>query len=95
VKAPDGTLELHVDFEGPTLSRLPPGTPADTVAWIDANGEIVERRTMRNEATGGWRFVVRFRRIDNAKPVELRAHLNNHTSKEVLSETWSYILPPE
>jgi periplasmic glucans biosynthesis protein len=95
VRAPDGTLELHVDFEGPTLSRLPPGTPADTVAWVDANGEIVERRTMRNDATGGWRFVVRFRRIDNAKPVELRAHLSNTSNKEVLSETWSYILPPE
>jgi glucans biosynthesis protein len=95
VKAPDGTIELHVDFEGPTLSRMPPGTPADTVAWIDANGEIVERRTMRHDVTGGWRFVVRFRRIDNAKPVELRAYLNNTSNKEVLSETWSYILPPE
>jgi periplasmic glucans biosynthesis protein len=95
VKAPDGTIELHVDFEGPTLSRMPPGTPADTVVSVDANGEIVERRTMRNDATGGWRFVVRFRRIDNAKPVELRAYLNNSSNKEVLSETWSYILPPE
>jgi periplasmic glucans biosynthesis protein len=36
---------------------------------------------------------VRFRRLDRAKPVELRAHL--HRGSEVLSETWSYILPPD
>jgi len=93
VKTADGSIELHVDFEGPTLSRMPIGTVADVTLWIDPNGEVLERRMMRNEVTGGWRFVVRFRRIDGAKPVELRAHLNN--SKEVLSETWSYILPPE
>ena len=94
VKSPDGSIELHVDFEGPTLSRMPPAAAADVTLWVDANGEVLERRTMRNEATGGWRFVVRFRRIDGAKPVELRAHLSN-SNREVLSETWSYILPPE
>jgi glucans biosynthesis protein len=93
MKTADGSIELHVDFEGPALSRMPTGTVADVTLWIDPNGEVLERRIMRNEATGGWRFVVRFRRIDGAKPVELRAHLNQ--SKEVLSETWSYILPPE
>ena len=93
VKAADGSIELHVDFEGPTLSRMPAAATADVALWIDPNGEVLERRTMRNEITGGWRLAVRFRRIDGGKPVELRAHLNN--GNEVLTETWSYILPPE
>jgi glucans biosynthesis protein len=92
-KDEDGSIELHVDFEGPTLSRMPWNAVVDTTSWVDANGEVLERRTERNGITGGWRFVVRFRRLDRAKPVELRAHL--HRGSEVLSETWSYILPPD
>jgi glucans biosynthesis protein len=91
--ADDGSIELHVDFEGPALNKLPPTASLDTTLWIDPNGELVERHTRRNEVTGGWRFVVRFRRLDRGKPVELRAHLNR--GNEVLSETWSYILPPD
>ena len=92
-KDDDGSIELHVDFEGPTLSRMPWNAVVDTTSSVDANGEVLERRTERNGITGGWRFVVRFRRLDRAKPVELRAHL--HRGSEVLSETWSYILPPD
>ena len=92
-KNDDGSIELHVDFEGPTLSRMPSTAIVDTTSWVDANGEVLERRTERNGITGGWRFVVRFRRLDRGKPVELRAHL--HRGSEVLSETWSYILPAD
>jgi glucans biosynthesis protein len=91
--SPDGSVELHVDFEGPALTRLPATAPVDVTVWVDANGQLVERHIRRNEATGGRRVVVRVRRVDAAKPVELRAHLNS--GKEVLSETWSYILPPD
>ena len=87
------SVELHVDFEGPTLSR-------------HAGHGHRERGGLRSTATArswsstciatrspeGWRFVVRFRRLDGGKPVELRAYLND--GDEVLSETWSYILPP-
>jgi glucans biosynthesis protein len=93
VKADDGSIELHIDFEGPTLARLPPASDVNVALWIDGNGELIERHTRRNEVTGGWRSVVRFRRVDRAKPVELRAHLDR--GNEVLSETWSYILPPD
>jgi glucans biosynthesis protein len=93
VKSPDGSVELHVDFEGPALSRLPATATVDVALWTDANGEVLERHTRRNEATGGWRFVVRLRRVDGGKPVELRAHVKR--GDEVLSETWSYILPPD
>jgi glucans biosynthesis protein len=93
VKADDGSIELHVDFEGPTLARIPANGDVNLALWIDGNGEAVERHTRRNEVTGGWRSVVRFRRVDRAKPVELRANLM-HDHKEV-SETWSYILPAD
>ncbi len=93
VKTSDPSVELHVDFEGPALRRMPSSAPVDVALWVDPNGEVLERHVSRNEITGGWRFVVRFRRIDTAKPVELRANLQNGT--DILSETWSYILPPE
>jgi glucans biosynthesis protein len=93
VKTPDASVELHVDFEGPVLRRMPATATVDFALWVDPNGEVLERYTTRNEVTGGWRLVVRFRRIDTGKPVELRAHLQS--GNEILSETWSYILPPE
>ncbi len=91
--SPDGSVEFHVDFEGPALSRIPATAAVDVAVWVDANGQLAERHIRPNEVTGGRRVVVRVRRIDGGKPVELRAHLNS--GKEVLSETWSYILPPD
>jgi periplasmic glucans biosynthesis protein len=93
VNTDDGTIQLHVDFEGAPLTRLPPNADVNTTLWIDGNGEIVEHQTRRNDAAGGWRTVIRFRQKDRSKPVELRANLN-HDNK-VVSETWSYILPPD
>ncbi len=93
VKTADASVELHVDFEGPALKRLPANAPVDVPLWVDPNGEVLERHLSRNEITGGWRFVVRVRRVDTGKPVELRAHLQS--GNETLSETWSYILPPD
>ena len=94
MKTDDGSIELHVDFEGggaqPDAAerrrgRRGVGSTATVRSWSDT--------LRRNEATGGWRFVVRFRRLDKAKPVELRAHLVR--GKEILTETWSYILPQD
>ena len=93
LKTDDGSVELHVDFEGGGLNRMPSNATLDAAVWLDSNGEVLERHLRRNEATGGWRFVVRFRRLDKAKPVELRAHLIR--GKEILTETWSYILPQD
>jgi periplasmic glucans biosynthesis protein len=92
MKSADGSVQLHVDFEGPALKRLPATAKIDATVWVDGNGEILERQTMRNEVTGGRRLVLRVRRIDAGKPVELRAHLVN-ANNETLSETWSYVLP--
>jgi periplasmic glucans biosynthesis protein len=92
-KNPDNSVELHVDFEGPPLTRLPPTAVVELALSVDGNGEVLERHVRRNDANGGWRFVVRVRRLDAAKPVELRASLKH--GNEVVSETWSYILPPD
>jgi glucans biosynthesis protein len=62
------------------------------VISADGNGEILERRTFRNDATDGWRMTFRMRRVDEKKPVELRAFLTS--DEEPLSEIWTYILPP-
>jgi periplasmic glucans biosynthesis protein len=92
-KSDDGSIEMHVDFEGGVLSRMPATADVNVALWTDANGEVVERHVRRNEVTGGWRAVVRFRRVDRSRALELRANLTQ--GNEVLTETWSYILPAE
>jgi len=93
VKADDGSMEFHVDFEGPTSPRVPVAARVEPVIWVDPNAELLEHRVSRNDVTGGWRFVARLRRLDAAKPVEIRAQLKH--KNEIVSETWSYIVPPE
>lgn len=93
VRPKDGSLMLHVDFEGPTLSRMPPNATVEAQLWTDSNGQVVERQLTRNEASGGWRFTIGIRRVDASKPVELRAHLASGNT--AVSEVWSYVVPPE
>jgi glucans biosynthesis protein len=89
----DGSLGLVVDFEGPALRRLAADAEVEGIVTVDSNAEVREVVTHRNDATGGWRLVLRFARVDPVKPAELRAYLRTRTS--TLSETWSYILPPD
>lgn len=88
---PDGTLSFIVDFEGPALTKLGKDAKIEGVVAVDNNAELLERTTYYNEVTGGWRLALRLRRIDNDKPIEMRAYLRGKDS--TLSETWSYILP--
>ncbi|HTN66936.1 MAG TPA: glucan biosynthesis protein G [Burkholderiaceae bacterium] len=88
----DDSLALVVDFEGPALAKLTPDTELEAVVSSDPNGKLMETNAYRNEVTGGWRMTVRLRRNDETKPVELRGYLRN--GNDTLSETWSYILPP-
>lgn len=81
-----------VDFNGPALKKLAADAKVDGVVSIDGNGEILERRVIHNDADGGWRLILRLHRMDDSKPVELRAYLRN--DHNTISETWSYILPP-
>jgi glucans biosynthesis protein len=89
---PDDSLWLQVDFVGGPAPKLPaPETKA--AIYLDANAEMLESRVEQNVVSGGWRLVLRLRRADAAKPVEMRAYL--HRANRAISETWSYILPAE
>jgi glucans biosynthesis protein len=90
---PEDSIALLVDFEGPALSRLAADTKVDAVVTVDANGKVLETNAYRNAVTGGWRMTLRVRREEDKKPVELRAYLRSNNL--TLSETWSYIIPPE
>jgi periplasmic glucans biosynthesis protein len=88
--ASNDTLKLTVDFDGPALRKLPVNAPVQADVGI-ANGQSTDLVVYRNDVTGGWRMVVELRRQDKEKPTEVRALLRN--DKEVLSETWNYIIP--
>lgn len=80
-----------VDFEGPALVALAPTDPVTAVVTSGNNGEVLEQTVVPNGATGGRRMLLKLKRTDEHKPVELRAYLR--TSSGTVSETWSYILP--
>jgi glucans biosynthesis protein len=91
-RKPDNTIGFAIDFVGPALEFLPADARLDGVVLVDGNAEIMDRSTVRNDATDGWRMSFRVRRLDEKKPVELRAYLTN--GGEPMSEIWTYILPP-
>jgi glucans biosynthesis protein len=93
VRNDDGSIGFVIDFEGPNLKKLPADADVSAIVTAEANAEVREAIAHRNDVTGGWRIALRVRRIDAAKPVELRAFLRSRTT--ALSETWSYILAPE
>ena len=93
VKRPDGDINFVVDFDGPPLRGLASGADVEPVVWADGNAEVRERNLFRNPVSGAWRMTIRFKRVDAARPVELRAYLKQQQTP--LTETWSYILPAE
>jgi glucans biosynthesis protein len=93
VRRREETIDFHVDFEGPALRKLPEKAEVSAVFTSDANGEIVETVAQRNPVTEGVRVSLRVKRLDEAKAIELRGFLRDE--RETLSETWSYVVPPE
>ncbi len=109
IKTPDDTQRLIVDFEDPPAPKAEVATgkgksskskavvtassePVTGSVWMDDNAELIEKQTFRNEMTGGWRMSFRFRHRDNEKPIEMRAYLKRGNAQ--VSETWSYLYPP-
>ncbi len=92
LQKPDDSIHFLIDFVGPSLKNVPQNVSPGVVASADGNGQILEKHVYPNPTTGGWRFALKVRRIDDTKPTELRAHLQQGT--KIISETWSYILPP-
>src|SRR5262249_2323466 len=88
----DDEQQFIVDFTGPSLNALPADAAVKAVVTAPANGEVLEQNAYRLDATGQWRMYVRVRQKDTKQPTELRGFLQSGTN--VLSETWSNILPP-
>ena len=88
--APD-EQQFIVDFTGPTLDKLPADAGVKAVVSSPANGKILESNAYRVEATGAWRMAVRVQRLNPAQPTELRGYLQR--GEDVLTETWSSVLP--
>jgi glucans biosynthesis protein len=86
-------VQYVVDFAGPALDALPPQAPVRAVASSDANGRIEQQLAYFNPATRQWRMTLRVRRIDPARPVELRAFLQH--GNDTLSETWTTLVLPD
>ena len=93
LKKQDDSIALLVDFEGPALKKLAADAKVEAIITADANGKVLETNAYSNTVTGGWRMAIRLRRSDDKKPVELRGYLQSNNN--ALTETWSYILPPE
>lgn len=93
VRQPDGDLNFVVDFDGPPLRSLAADAKPEAVVEVGANAELRERNLFRNPVSGAWRMTVRVKRADATKPVEMRAFIKQ--AQNTLTETWSYIIPPE
>jgi periplasmic glucans biosynthesis protein len=83
--------QFIVDFTGPSLAKLPPDAQVEAVVTAPSNGRIVESNAYRVEATGAWRMAVRVKQLRPTQPTELRGFLRS--GNDVLTETWSNILP--
>jgi glucans biosynthesis protein len=87
----DDEQQFIVDFTGPSLAALPADAPVEAVVSAPSNGTIVDRHAFRLDATGAWRMTVRVQQLNPAEPTELRGFLQS--GSDVLTETWSNVLP--
>lgn len=90
-KVPEQQFQYVLDFDGPALRALPADAAVKALVTSDGNGDVLFVNAQPNDAAGGWRVTFRFKRLDPAKPVELRAFLQ--MPNQTVSETWSYLLP--
>jgi glucans biosynthesis protein len=88
----DDEQQFVVDFTGPKLDALAPDAVVKAVVTAPSNGEIQESNAYRVDATGQWRMTVRVRQLKTNEPTELRGFLQS--GNDILTETWSNILPP-
>ena len=89
----DGSLGFVIDFEGPVLANLPPNTPVQPSFSVSDNAEVIENVIQPNPVTKGYRVTLRIKVKDPKKVVEMREALVSNG--KVLSETWSYQIPPD
>jgi glucans biosynthesis protein len=87
-----GEEQMIVDFAGPALATLPADAAVKAIVTAVANVDVVSTNVYRNEANGTWRLALRFRQRNADEPVELRAFLQH--GNDILSETWTHVIPP-
>ncbi|MGA8009135.1 MAG: glucan biosynthesis protein, partial [Thiomonas sp.] len=90
---PDHSQAWVVDFDGPVLQELTADSAITGAVSTGGNAKLLATWVQHNDVTGGWRLTVRLKRVDDSKPVELRAFLR--LGKQQVTETWSYIIPPK
>ena len=83
--------QFIVDFTGPSLAKLAANATVKAVVSAPSNGQIMESNAYRIEATGAWRMAVRVKQLKPSEATELRGFLQG--GEDVLTETWSYVLP--
>lgn len=91
-KNPDDSIDFVIDFEGPAFMKLSADAKVEPIV-SGQNVEVREAIAYPNAVTNGYRLTLRVKRQDDTKPVELRAFLREPGSGAI-SETWSYLLPP-
>ena len=85
--------QFIVDFTGPSLAALPAERAGQSRRHRRRRTARSSRRNAyRVEATGAWRMMVLVKQLDAAQPVELRGYLQS--GADVLTETWSNLVPP-
>jgi glucans biosynthesis protein len=84
--------QFVVDFTGPALAALPADASVKAVVTAPSNGEIVESNAYFVEPGNVWRMTVRVKQLRPAEATEVRGFLQSGTN--VLTETWSNVLPP-
>ena len=87
-----GELQFNLDFAGPALEALPDDAAPTPVVTAGDNARVLLANLYRHPLTQGWRLTLKIERLDPSLPLELRAHLRRGT--DVLTETWTYALPP-
>jgi glucans biosynthesis protein len=89
-----GEQQFVVDFVGGRLDQLPPNARVRGLVQVTGGpGRVEAVNAFRNPDIGGWRMSIRLVRGDPNEPVELQGALV--LDGELLSETWSYVLPPD
>ena len=75
IRQPDGSVAYLIDFEGPSLEKLPADAAIRSQVSVGDNAQLVENNLRHNPQTNGWRLTLRLKVKDPSKSTELRAAL--------------------
>ena len=82
-------IEAQKDQPNPITFTTPDGHKGRV--WLD-NVRVLLANVYRHPITKGWRMTLKVENRNATQPTELRAYLRR--GSDVVSETWTYALPP-